>query len=105
MIVAIITSTVFSMTELRSRNKDDGDVYIGTPLFGMICNMFNGFAELSLTIQRLPIFYKHQDLLFHPPWAFTLPNFLLRIPISTLESIVWMVITYHTIGFSHEHSM
>ncbi|KAL2488346.1 ABC-2 transporter [Forsythia ovata] len=36
MIVAIITSTVFSRTELRSRNEDDGIVYIGTLLFGMI---------------------------------------------------------------------
>lgn len=103
-IVAIITSTVFLRTRLHARNEDDGAVYIGALLFGIICNTFNGFAEVSLAIQRLPVFYKHRDLLFHPPWTFTLPNFLLRIPISLFESIVWTVITYYTIGFAPEAS-
>ncbi|KAL2539206.1 ABC transporter G family member 29 [Abeliophyllum distichum] len=103
-IVAIITSTVFLRTRLHTMNEDDGAVYIGGLLFGIICNTFNGFAEVPLTIQRLPVFYKHRDLLFHPPWAFTLPNFLLRIPISLFESIVWTVITYYTIGFAPEAS-
>ncbi|KAL2470808.1 ATP-binding cassette transporter [Abeliophyllum distichum] len=49
MIVAIITPTVFSRAELQSRIEDDEAVYIDTLLFGMLCNMFNGFAELSLT--------------------------------------------------------
>ncbi|KAL0397034.1 UNVERIFIED_CONTAM: ABC transporter G family member 35 [Sesamum calycinum] len=84
--------------------KTDGAIYIGALLFSMICNTFNGFAELSLTIQRLPAFYKHRDLLFHPPWAFTLPTFLLRIPISFFEATVWMVTTYYTIGFAPESS-
>ncbi|KAI3455483.1 hypothetical protein Pfo_012146 [Paulownia fortunei] len=84
--------------------KTDGAVYIGALVFGMIINTFNGYIEISLTIQRLPVFYKHRDLLFHPPWAFTIPNFLLRIPISLFESIVWMVTTYYTIGFAPEAS-
>ncbi|GFZ04195.1 pleiotropic drug resistance 7 [Actinidia rufa] len=103
-IVAIIAATVFLRTEMHTRNEGDGAVYVGVLLFTMIINMFNGFAELSLTIQRLPVFYKQRDLLFHPPWAFTLPTFLLRIPISVLESIVWMVLTYYTIGFAPEAS-
>ncbi|PSS07401.1 ABC transporter G family member 36 like [Actinidia chinensis var. chinensis] len=103
-IVAIIAATVFLRTEMHTRNEGDGAVYVGALLFTMIINMFNGFAELSLTIQRLPVFYKQRDLLFHPPWAFTLPTFLLRIPISVLESIVWMVLTYYTIGFAPEAS-
>nr|QVT92281.1 ABC transporter [Salvia miltiorrhiza] len=99
-IVAIITSTLFLRTNMHTRDEDDASVYIGALLFSMICNTFNGFAELSLTIQRLPVFYKQRDLLFHPPWAFTLPTFLLRIPISFFEAIVWMVTTYYTIGFA-----
>lgn len=104
-IIAIITSTVFLRTNMHTRNEGDGAVYIGALLFGMICNTFNGFAELSLTIQRLPVFYKQRDLLFHPPWAYTLPTFLLRIPISIFETIVWMVTTYYTIGFAPQPSM
>ncbi|KAK4413837.1 ABC transporter G family member 36 [Sesamum alatum] len=103
-IVAIITSTLFLRTQMHTRNEQDGAIYVGALLFSMICNTFNGFAELSLTIQRLPVFYKHRDLLFHPPWAFTLPTFLLRIPISVFEATVWMVTTYYTIGFAPEPS-
>lgn len=103
-IVAIIASTLFLRTQLHTRNEQDGALYIGALLFSMICNTFNGFAELSLTIQRLPVFYKQRDLLFHPPWAFTLPTFLLRIPISVFEATVWMITTYYTIGFAPEPS-
>ncbi|KAM7471773.1 hypothetical protein LguiA_009956 [Lonicera macranthoides] len=103
-IVAIIGSTVFLRTEMHTRNEQDGALYIGALLFSMIINMFNGFAELSLTIMRLPVFYKHRDLLFYPPWAFTLPTFLLRVPISILESVVWVVMTYYTMGFAPEAS-
>lgn len=103
-IVALIASTVFLRTKMHTKNDDDGALYVGALLFGLVINMFNGFSELSLTIQRLPVFYKQRDLLFHPPWAFTLPTFLLRIPISVFESIVWMVVTYYTIGFAPEAS-
>ncbi|KAL0341974.1 UNVERIFIED_CONTAM: ABC transporter G family member 35 [Sesamum calycinum] len=103
-IVAMIASTVFLRIKLHARNEEDGAVYVGALVFGMIINTFNGYVEISLTIQRLPVLYKHRDLLFHPPWAFTIPNFLLRIPISLFESAVWMVTTYYTIGFAPEAS-
>ncbi|XP_074361616.1 ABC transporter G family member 29-like [Apium graveolens] len=103
-IVAIIAATVFLRTELNTNTENDGGVYVGALLFAMVINMFNGFAELSMTIQRLPVFYKQRDLLFHPPWTFTLPNFLLRVPISFVETTVWMVVTYYTIGFAPEGS-
>ncbi|KAJ9692264.1 hypothetical protein PVL29_011366 [Vitis rotundifolia] len=103
-IVALIASTVFLRTKMHTRNESDGALYVGALLFSMIINMFNGFSELSLTIVRLPVFYKQRDLLFHPAWVYTLPTFLLRIPISIFESIVWMVISYYTIGFAPEAS-
>lgn len=103
-IVAIVASTVFLRTKLHTRNEEDGAVYIGALVFGMVINTFNGVAELLLIIERLPAFYKHRDTLFHPPWTFTLPIFLLRIPISLFESSVWMVMTYYTIGFAPEAS-
>ena len=89
---------------MHSRTQDDGALFIGALIFGLITNMFNGFAELSLAITRLPVLYKHRDLLFYPSWAFTLPNFLLRIPISMLESVAWVGMTYYFIGFAPEAS-
>ncbi|KAF2323470.1 hypothetical protein GH714_035632 [Hevea brasiliensis] len=101
-IVAFIASTVFLRTKMHTRNEDDGGLYISALTFSVIHNMFNGYAELSLMISRLPVFYKHRDLLFHPAWTFTLPTFLLMVPISIIESIVWVVIAYFTIGFASE---
>jgi ABC-type multidrug transport system ATPase subunit/ABC-type multidrug transport system permease subunit len=103
-IMALIASTVYLRTEMGTKNESDGAVYIGALMFSMIVNMFNGFAELALMIQRLPVFYKQRDLLFHPPWTFSLPTFLLGIPISIFESVVWVTITYYMIGFAPELS-
>ncbi|KAL3528694.1 hypothetical protein ACH5RR_008016 [Cinchona calisaya] len=79
--VTIIASTVFLKARMHSRNEEDGAEYIGALLFSMTINVFNGFAELALTIQRLPVFYKHRDLHFYPPRAFTLPNYLPGLPV------------------------
>ncbi|XP_015572858.1 ABC transporter G family member 29 [Ricinus communis] len=103
LILAIITSTVFLRTTLDI-NYDDGSLYVGATIFALIVNMFNGFAELSITVTRLPVFYKQRDLLFCPAWAFTVPNFLLGLPISIVESIVWTGVTYFSIGFAPEAS-
>ncbi|KAL5576927.1 hypothetical protein UlMin_018626 [Ulmus minor] len=102
-VVAIIASTVFLKSTIDI-TYEDGSLYIGAIIFAMIVNMFNGFAELSMAIMRLPVFYKHRDLLFYPPWAFTLPNFLLRVPISVFESLAWTIVTYFTIGYAPEAS-
>ncbi|XP_057977096.1 ABC transporter G family member 42-like isoform X2 [Malania oleifera] len=100
-VVALVLSTMFLRTTLDI-NYDDGLLYVGAIIFSIIINMFNGFAELSVTMTRLPVFYKQRDLLFYPAWVFTLPNVLLRIPLSLLESIVWMIISYFTIGYAPE---
>ncbi|KAH0863994.1 hypothetical protein HID58_081205 [Brassica napus] len=101
-IIAAITSTVFLRTEMNTRNESDANMYVSALLFGMIVNMFNGLAEMAMTIQRLPVFYKQRDLLFHPPWTYTLPTFLLGIPISIFETTAWMGVTYYSIGFAPE---
>ncbi|KAJ0986405.1 hypothetical protein J5N97_004761 [Dioscorea zingiberensis] len=103
-VVAVIVSTVYLRTEMHARNEADGEVYIGALIFSLIFNFFNGFAELAFTTIRLPVLHKHRDLLFYPSWTFTLPNFLLRSPITLMESVVWVGVTYHIIGFSGEPS-
>ncbi|KAJ0971431.1 hypothetical protein J5N97_019390 [Dioscorea zingiberensis] len=103
-IVAVITSTLYPRPRMQSRSEEDGSIFIGALLFGMITNLFSGFAELAYTLDRLPVLHKHRDLLFHPPWTFTLPNFILRSPLCLLESIVWVGITYYSIGFTPQPS-
>ncbi|PON54344.1 ABC transporter-like [Parasponia andersonii] len=103
-IVAFIAATVFLKPKMHTKTEEDGAIFIGALLFSMIHNMFNGFSELSMTIVRLPVFYKQRDLLFHPAWTFTLPTALLKIPISIFESLVWIIMTYYTIGFAPEAS-
>uniref|UniRef100_A0A3N7EU48 ABC transporter domain-containing protein n=1 Tax=Populus trichocarpa TaxID=3694 RepID=A0A3N7EU48_POPTR len=101
-IMAIIVSTLFIKSKMHTRNEEDGAVYIGALLFTIIINIFNGFAELTLVIKRLPVFYKQRELQFHPAWTFTLPTFLLQLPSSIIESLVWVSITYYSIGFAPE---
>ena len=77
----------------------DGQVYTGALFFAVIVTMFNGMAELSMTIAKLPVFYKQRNLLFYPSWAYALPTWILKIPITFLEVAVWVFITYYVIGF------
>jgi len=61
--------------------------------------IFNGFSELTLTILKLPIFFKQRDLLFYPAWTYTVPSWILKIPITFLEVGGSVFITYYAIGF------
>ena len=91
--------TVFLRTTIQL-NLTGGSIYLGALFFSLLCIMFNGFAETSLTIARLPVFFKQRDLLFYPAWAYTLPTFILRIPQSVVESFLWVSLTYYVIGFA-----
>lgn len=102
-IVAFIAMTVFLRTSLKAELQD-GQYYLGALFFSLVIIMFNGFAEMSLTIFRLPVFFKQRDLLFYPAWAYSLPTFVLRIPQSIVESGLWVSLTYYVIGFSPEPS-
>ncbi|KAL3646512.1 Pleiotropic drug resistance protein 2 [Castilleja foliolosa] len=103
-IMSIITFTVFFRTEMRYGQLEDGGKFYGALFFSLINVMFNGTAELALTVLRLPVFFKQRDALFYPAWAFSLPIWLLRIPLSLMESLIWIVLTYYTIGFAPEAS-
>ncbi|KAI3447489.1 hypothetical protein Pfo_004154 [Paulownia fortunei] len=99
-IMAVIAFTVFLRTEMPYGKLTDGGKYFGALFFSLINVMFNGMAELAMTVFRLPVFYKQRDFLFYPAWAFALPIWILRIPLSILESTIWIVLTYYTIGFA-----
>ncbi|XP_062091838.1 pleiotropic drug resistance protein 2-like isoform X4 [Humulus lupulus] len=99
-ILSIIALTVFLRTEMKHGRLEDGGKFYGALFFSLIIVMFNGMAELSMTNFRLPVFFKQRDFLFYPAWAFALPIWILRTPISLMESGIWVILTYYTIGFA-----
>eukprot|EP00257_Ricinus_communis_P024859 XP_025012273.1 pleiotropic drug resistance protein 1 isoform X10 [Ricinus communis] len=98
-ILGFITMTLFLRTEMHRNTETDGGVYLGALFFTVTTIMFNGFSELAMTILKLPVFYKQRDLLFYPSWAYALPTWILKIPITFVEVAVWVVMTYYVIGF------
>ncbi|CAN1308011.1 ABC transporter G family member 39 [Linum perenne] len=99
-IMSIIAFTVFLRTKMKVGTVRDGDKFLGALFFSLINVMFNGMAELAMTVFRLPVFYKQRDFLFYPAWAFAVPIWVLRIPVSLVESAIWIALTYYTIGFA-----
>ncbi|KAF9617026.1 hypothetical protein IFM89_033096 [Coptis chinensis] len=98
-VVAFIAMTIFLRTEMKHNTVTDGGIYMGAMFFAIVTVMFNGFAEVSMTIAKLPVFYKQRDLLFYPSWAYALPSWILRIPTSFAEVFIWIGLTYYVIGF------
>ena len=47
-------------------------------------------GALPVQIDRLPVFYKQRDALFFPTWAYVVPTNLGRIPVSFLETTIWV---------------
>jgi hypothetical protein len=84
---------------MHRNTEADGGIYMGAIFFILIIITFNGYAELSMFIVKLPVFYKQRDLLFFPAWAYSLPTWILKIPISFVEVGIWVVLTYYVIGF------
>nr|GLL36389.1 ABC transporter G family member 39-like isoform X1 [Ipomoea trifida] len=99
-IMSILAFTVFLRTEMPYGRLQDGTKFFGALFFSLLNVMFNGMAELALTVMRLPVFFKQRDHLFFPPWAFALPIWFLKIPLSFMESAIWIILTYYPIGFA-----
>ncbi|XP_060169752.1 pleiotropic drug resistance protein 2 [Lycium barbarum] len=99
-IMAIIALTVFLRTQMKAGSVRGSAKFWGALFFSLINVMFNGMQELAMTVFRLPVFFKQRDSLFYPAWAFALPIWVLKIPISFMESAIWIILTYYTIGFA-----
>ncbi|XXG56016.1 hypothetical protein AAC387_Pa03g3548 [Persea americana] len=98
-VIGFIAMTVFYRTKMHRDSLADGGIYMGALFFALVTVMFNGFFELSMTIAKLPVFYKQRDLLFYPAWVYSLPAWILKIPISFMEAAIWIFMTYYVIGF------
>uniref|UniRef100_A0A0E0EQV9 ABC transporter domain-containing protein n=1 Tax=Oryza meridionalis TaxID=40149 RepID=A0A0E0EQV9_9ORYZ len=98
-VVAINTMTVFMRTNMHRDSIENGRIYMGAQFYGMLMIMFNGLAEMGLAIANLPVFFKQRDLFFYPAWTYSLPSWIIKTPISFLNTIVWVFLTYYVIGF------
>ncbi|KAL0903814.1 hypothetical protein M5K25_025867 [Dendrobium thyrsiflorum] len=100
MVMATITMTLFLRTNMHRENvSPDGGIYMGSLFFSIIMIMFNGFSELALTILKLPVFFKQRDYLFYPAWAYAIPTWILKIPITVMEVGGWVFLSYYVIGY------
>ena len=98
--VGLITCTMYLRTRIHPRNEADGELYLSCLFFGLVHMMFNGFSELPIMIARLPIFYKQRDNYFHPAWAWSVASWILRLPYSVIESVIWSCVVYYPVGFA-----
>ena len=97
--MALVSMTLFFRTKMHKDSVSDGGIYVGATFFAVMMTMFNGMSDISMTIAKLPVFYKQRDLRFYAAWAYALPAWILKIPISFLEVAVWVFLTYYVIGF------
>ncbi|CAL5019330.1 unnamed protein product [Urochloa decumbens] len=98
-VIGTISMTAFLRTEMHRRTVEDGFILLGAIFLNIVTHLFNGFSELSMSISRMPVFYKQRDMLLYPSWAYALPTWLVKIPVSFIECAVWIGMTYYGIGF------
>ena len=87
-----------------SVDRIHANYYMGSLFYALLLLMVNGFPELAMTIDSLPVFYKQRDDYFYPAWAYAIPSFILKIPVSLVESVAWTTISYYLIGYTPEAS-
>lgn len=97
---AFISMTVFFRTRIGHETVDDTNQYLSAIFFAIMTVMFGGFGEMAMTIERLPVIVKQRDLLFFPAWSYALSAFVLSIPASIIESVVWVGMTYYVTGYA-----
>lgn len=91
--------TLFIRTKMHHDSVIDGGIYLGVLVVIVMAVMFNGMSELALTIFRLPVFFKQRNLCFYPAWAYTIPSWILMVPISFIEVGAFVFVAYYVIGF------
>ncbi|XP_058109090.1 ABC transporter G family member 31-like [Magnolia sinica] len=98
--VGTVACTTFLRTRIHPTDEINGNLYLSCSFYGLVHMLFNGFTELSIMITRLPVFYKQRNNFFHPAWAYSISSFILRLPYSIIEAIVWSCVVYYSVGFA-----
>uniref|UniRef100_R7W113 Pleiotropic drug resistance protein 3 n=1 Tax=Aegilops tauschii TaxID=37682 RepID=R7W113_AEGTA len=99
----LITGTVFLRTRMGV-DRTHASYYMGSLFYALLLLIVNGFPDLAMAIERLPVFYKHRDNYFYPAWAYAIPSFILKIPFSLVGSVALTSISYYLIGYTPEAS-
>ncbi|RLM86194.1 ABC transporter G family member 41 isoform X3 [Panicum miliaceum] len=102
-LLAAITGMVFLRAHMGV-DRVHANYYMGSLFYALLLLMVNGFPELAVAVSRLPVFYKQRDYYFYPTWAYVVPAFILKVPVSLVESIAWTSISYFLIGYTPEAS-
>ncbi|KAF7045545.1 hypothetical protein CFC21_054641 [Triticum aestivum] len=98
-IIALVTMSVFLRTRMTI-SFTHANYYMGALFFSIFMIMLNGIPEMSMQIGRLPSFYKQKSYYFYSSWAYAIPASVLKVPVSILDSLVWISITYYGIGYT-----
>ncbi|PRQ59075.1 putative ABC-2 type transporter [Rosa chinensis] len=98
-ILALITMTLFLRTKMHHDTVINGGLYAGAFFFSLYIVVLNAVAKISMNVAKLPVFYKQRKLLLFPPWAYALPTWILKIPLTCVEVGVWVFVSYYVIGY------
>lgn len=96
--IAFIALTIFWNSNMHRDSLTDGGLYLGVLFFFVSETMFSNLSDLGGTIMKLPLFFKERDV-FYPAWAYTLPTWILKIPITLVEVTILVSMTYYAVGF------
>ncbi|KAK8444715.1 hypothetical protein SEVIR_9G186902v4 [Setaria viridis] len=97
--IAAMTMSVFFRSHMTT-DLTHAHYYMGALYYSIFIIMLNGIPEMTMQIARLPSFYKQKSYHFYPSWAYVIPASILKVPISLLNSLVWICITYYGIGYT-----
>ncbi|MQL95669.1 hypothetical protein Taro_028335 [Colocasia esculenta] len=95
----LLVLTVFLRTKMHRHSAEDATIFMGSLFFSILVIMLNGFAELAMSVAKLPVFYKQRDLMFFPAWVYALPSWIVKIPITLVEVAAWVFMNYYVIGY------
>jgi hypothetical protein len=99
--LAVIAGTLFLRGTIPTNDIQGGTLYLGLIFFSIVHLMFASYAEQTLLIFALKVFWKqNRNFQFFPAWAFSAPTTLLRIPFSLVDAFVWSSIVYWLVGLA-----
>ncbi|KAF8682044.1 hypothetical protein HU200_045504 [Digitaria exilis] len=98
-IIAAMTMSVFFRSHMTT-DLTHAHYYMGALYYSIFMIMLNGIPEMTMQLARLPSFYKQKSYHFYPSWAYAIPASILKVPISLLDSLAWICITYYGIGYT-----
>lgn len=97
--IGLILMSLYPKTKMHKSSVIDGQIFMGCMFMTLSIFLFLAYPELTTIIDRLPLLYKQRNLLFYPPWAYSLSSWSVKIPMSLIEASAWAFSTYYAIGY------